>query len=68
MSDADKRRAFDPFWRGRSSGAGSGLGLAIARKLVEIDGGTIALRNGPQGGLEVVVRLQTRSSALRESS
>jgi signal transduction histidine kinase len=67
MSDNDKRRAFDRFWRGRPSGAGSGLGLAIARRLVEIDGGTISLRDGQRGGLEVVIRLRTHASAMRES-
>jgi signal transduction histidine kinase len=58
MTDEDKRRAFDRFWRGGTGGSGSGLGLAIARRLVEVDGGSIALRDAPEGGLEAVVRLQ----------
>ena len=48
-------RAFDRFWR-KGKGTGSGLGLAIARRLVELDGGSIELRAAPSGGVEAVVR------------
>ncbi len=57
MSDEQKARAFDRFWRAGSDRGGSGLGLAIARRLVEVDGGTIELRDAAGGGLEAVVRL-----------
>jgi signal transduction histidine kinase len=57
MSDEQKARAFDRFWRADAQGDGSGLGLAIARRLVEVDGGTIELRDTAGGGLEAVVRL-----------
>lgn len=57
MSDEQKARAFDRFWRADAQAGGSGLGLAIARRLVEVDGGSIALRDAAGGGLEVVVRL-----------
>jgi signal transduction histidine kinase len=57
MTPEQKARAFDRFWRAGSGGGGSGLGLAIARRLVEIDGGTIELIDAAGGGLEVVVRL-----------
>ena len=57
LSDEEKRRAFDRFWRTGSGRGGSGLGLAIARRLVEIDGGTIELRDAAGGGLEAVVRV-----------
>lgn len=57
MTAEEKERAFDRFWRGGSRSAGSGLGLAIAQRLVEVDGGTIELRDVPGGGLDVVVLL-----------
>ena len=60
MSAEDREHAFDRFWRGSGTpGAqgGSGLGLAIVRRLVEADGGTVALEEAPGGGLRAVVRL-----------
>ena len=55
LSDEEKLRAFDRFWRGRES-PGSGLGLAIARRLAETDGGTLALEDAPGRGVDAVVR------------
>ena len=57
MTEEQKERAFDRFWRAGSGTPGSGLGLAITRRLVEVDGGTVELRDRPEGGLDVVVRL-----------
>src|SRR6185437_3331260 len=45
MTEAQRARAFDRFWR-EGKGPGSGLGLAIARRMVEVDGGEIELRPG----------------------
>ncbi len=55
LSDEKRARAFDRFWRGRS-GPGSGLGLSIAKRLVELDGGEIALDEAATGGVDAVVR------------
>ncbi|MGW0500826.1 sensor histidine kinase [Streptomyces sp. NPDC003007] len=45
MSDAEKSRAFDRFWRGQglTGKSGSGLGLAVVKQLATDDGGTVAL-------------------------
>lgn len=58
---AELNRVFDPFYRvetsrSRESG-GTGLGLTIARNIAEQHGGSIALANHPEGGLEVTLVL-----------
>ena len=60
MSDAEKSRAFDRFWRGQglTGRSGSGLGLAVVKQLVTDDGGTVTLRDAPGGGLSVVISLR----------
>ncbi|WP_030942268.1 sensor histidine kinase [Streptomyces sp. NRRL S-646] len=60
MTDAEKSRAFDRFWRGQglTGRSGSGLGLAVVKQLVTDDGGTVVLRDAPGGGLEVRISLR----------
>jgi signal transduction histidine kinase len=58
--------AFRPFRRietsrNRETG-GVGLGLPIARDIIRAHGGEISLRNRPEGGLEVLVRLPLQPS------
>ncbi|TFW10558.1 HAMP domain-containing protein, partial [Oxalobacteraceae bacterium OM1] len=60
IPESEHDKVFEPFYRlensrSRSTG-GTGLGLTIARNIAEQHGGTILLRNLPQGGLEVVLR------------
>lgn len=54
-------QVFEPFFRLEASRnrvtGGSGLGLAIARQIAEGAGGTLSLRNPPEGGLEATLRL-----------
>jgi signal transduction histidine kinase len=60
MSDAEKSRAFDRFWRGQglTGRSGSGLGLAVVKQLVTDDGGTVTLGDAPGGGLKVTITLR----------
>ncbi|UUZ51091.1 sensor histidine kinase [Massilia sp. B-10] len=63
IAPAELARVFEPFYRvetsrSRESG-GTGLGLTIARNITEQHGGTIALANHPDGGLEVTLVLPT---------
>lgn len=48
----DVLQVFDKFFRGSNAGAqaGSGLGLYIAKSMVEAQGGTLTMKNRPQGG------------------
>lgn len=56
MSEDDRRRAFDRFWRGADSDAyGSGLGLAIVDQLADAASLDVELRSGKEGGLQAVV-------------
>ena len=47
----EQGRVFEPFDRGSGeAGGGKGMGLTIARRLMEMQGGTIALRSRPGQG------------------
>ena len=54
-------RVFEPFYRVEASRnrdtGGTGLGLSIARDIAQAHGGSIALRNRAEGGLEAIVTL-----------
>lgn len=61
VPDALREALFEPFARGEPSRSretgGVGLGLAVARAIAEAHGGTVALVNRPEGGLDAVARL-----------
>jgi signal transduction histidine kinase len=57
MTEEERRRALERFWRGAPGGGGTGIGLAIASRLVTADGGELRLDEAPAGGLDAVVRL-----------
>lgn len=54
-------KVFEPYYRleeARSqAGGGTGLGLGIARNIATLHGGTLTLRNRPEGGLEAALSL-----------
>lgn len=57
LSDDDRQRAFDRFWRAPGQERpGSGLGLAIVRQLAAASGGTVELRAAPTGGVDAIAR------------
>jgi signal transduction histidine kinase len=64
IPEAELERVFEPFYRLESSrnrdGGGTGLGLTIARDIAQAHGGTLALANLPEGGLEAALRLSRR--------
>ncbi len=61
LPEDELEKVFTPFYRietsrSRESG-GTGLGLTIARNICEQHGGTLTLRNHPEGGLEAILKL-----------
>jgi signal transduction histidine kinase len=67
IPEAMLSQVFEPFFRANPARTqaikGAGLGLAIAREIIERFGGTIEIRNRPEGGLEQVVRLKAVAAA-----
>lgn len=61
IPDDQLEAVFEPFQRIESSRSretgGTGLGLTIARNVAERLGGSLKLRNHPDGGLEAILRL-----------
>ena len=59
LSETDRERALDRFYRGSASAGvpGSGLGLAIARAVCERHGAELELQAAPGGGTVATVRL-----------
>jgi signal transduction histidine kinase len=63
MSEADARRAFEPFYRGEHANiAGTGLGLAIVRRIVEACRGTIAVESRLGEGTTFTVSIPLATS------
>jgi two-component system C4-dicarboxylate transport sensor histidine kinase DctB len=51
-------RIFDPFFSTKGVGKGLGLGLSISYNIVRDFGGTLEVRNPPEGGAEFMIRLR----------
>lgn len=51
----DREKIFQPFFTGKATG--TGLGLAIARRVVGLHGGSIEVRDGPDGGARFRVEI-----------
>jgi signal transduction histidine kinase len=69
MTEAQRRRAFDRFWRsGSGDHGGFGLGLPIVQRLVTASGGAVELRATPGSGVDAVITLPVARSRARAES
>ncbi len=50
LTEASLAKLFTPFFTTKPPGVGTGLGLAVARRIIDLHGGAMDLRNAPQGG------------------
>lgn len=50
-------KLFDPFYSTKEAGEGTGLGLSVCYGIIQDHGGTIEVRNHPEGGAVAEVRL-----------
>ncbi len=59
MDEQAAKRVFEKFYRADTSRAygGNGLGLTLAKRIVELHGGTIAVRTAPNKGATFTVKL-----------
>jgi len=51
-------KIYDPFFTTKPTGVGTGLGLPVSRKIIELHGGSLDVRNIQGGGVRVTILLK----------
>jgi PAS domain S-box-containing protein len=55
-------KIFDPFFTTKPPGMGTGLGLTVVKRIVEMHGAMIDIRNQPEGGVRALLVFNTKRS------
>jgi PAS domain S-box-containing protein len=53
-------RIYDPFFTTKPTGVGTGLGLPVSKKIIELHGGSLDIRNRKSGGVRVTIMLKAQ--------
>jgi PAS domain S-box-containing protein len=60
ISEAHLLKVFDPFFTTKPVGVGSGLGLSVVKKIVDLHGGAIEIKNAQHKGAIVTLVFRTQ--------
>jgi PAS domain S-box-containing protein len=52
-------KIYDPFFTTKPTGVGTGLGLPVSKKIIELHGGSLDVRNVKGGGVRVTILLKS---------
>jgi PAS domain S-box-containing protein len=55
-------KIYDPFFTTKPTGIGTGLGLPVSKKIIELHGGSIDIKNVKNGGVRVTIMLKANKT------
>jgi PAS domain S-box-containing protein len=61
ISEKNLPKIFDPFFTTKAPRGGTGLGLSVVKKIVDLHGGVISIRNAPEGGVVATLVLKAHA-------
>jgi signal transduction histidine kinase len=58
IPDENLTKIYDPFFTTKPTGVGTGLGLPVSKKIIELHGGHLDIRNVKGGGVRATILLR----------